>query len=121
MVVPSSSPYDHMVPMKVRILGSKVFVTQELRAHVERRLGLALGKFGSRIGSVTVRFSMRSTEHHCQIVIGMRPVEIRVEDQDVNLLRAVDCASDLVGPSVTRTIELELTSGGGPLSARPKP
>ena len=121
MVVRRSRPYDHLVPMKVRILGSDASLTPELRAHIERRLGLALGKFGSRIGSVTVRFSMRSEEHHCQIVVSLRPVEIRVEDQDVNLLRAVDCASDLVGPSVTRTIELEQISDGAPLSARPKP
>jgi ribosomal subunit interface protein len=93
--------------MKVQIRGSKTPVTTALRAHVEQRLGLALGRFGARVGAVTVRFSRRGTECHCQISVGLRPREICVEDQENDLRRAVDQASARIGSSVARAIERE--------------
>jgi hypothetical protein len=43
--------------MKIQIPKCDVDVTDALRVHVERRLGLALARFADRIERVTVRFS----------------------------------------------------------------
>jgi ribosomal subunit interface protein len=105
--------------MKVQIRGSKTPVTGALRAHIEPRLGLALGRFGERIGAVTVRFSRRGTECHCQISVGLRPREISVQDQEKDLRRAVDQASARIGSSVARAIEREEDGEGAAGSSWP--
>ncbi len=40
--------------MKIQIRERNVEVTEVLRSHVQRRVGLALGRFGERIGRVIV-------------------------------------------------------------------
>jgi len=42
--------------MRVQIRRGGVKLTAALRAHIELRLGLVLGRFGDRVGSVVVRF-----------------------------------------------------------------
>jgi len=79
--------------MKIQIPKCEVDVTDVLRSHVERRLGLALARFADRIGSVTVRFSHADGDatggnKRCQIEVGLRPLRRRrldVEDADVDL------------------------------------
>ena len=98
--------------MKVAIRERNVQVTDVLRAHVERRLGLALGRFGERIGRVTVRFSdanghPRGQVTRCQIDVRLRPQNVRAGDSDADLFVAVDHASDRVSRSVARILELE--------------
>ena len=98
--------------MKVHIQERNVQVTEALRAHVERRLGLVLGRFGDRIGRVTVRFSGpngRTGEPatRCQIDVSLRPQNVRAGDTDADLFAAVDHASDRVSRSVARVLELE--------------
>src|SRR3989454_2344352 len=98
--------------MKIHIRKRNVEVTKILRAHVESRLGLALGRFGERIGRVMVRFSdtdgRRSVlDKRCQIDVGLRPRSVRVEDMDVDLFVAVDHATDRVSRSVARALERE--------------
>jgi putative sigma-54 modulation protein len=102
----------HGPEMKIHIRKRNVEVTKILRAHVESRLGLALGRFGERIGRVIVRFS--DTDGHrsgldkrCQIDVGLRPRSVRVEDMDVDLFVAVDNATDRVSRSVARALERE--------------
>jgi putative sigma-54 modulation protein len=89
-----------------------VQVTEVLRAHVEGRLGLALGRFGDRIGRVTVRFSGqngRTGEQatRCQIDVSLGPRNVRAGDTDADLFAAVDHASDRVSRSVARALDLE--------------
>lgn len=98
--------------MKIHIQNRNVEVTKILRAHVESRLGLALGRFGERIGRVMVRFS--DTDGHgsgldkrCQIDVGLRPRSVRVEDMDIDLFVAVNNATDRVSRSVARALERE--------------
>lgn len=98
--------------MKVEIRERNVEVTEELRAHVASRLGLALGRFGDRIGRVLVRFSGpdgRAGEPatRCQIDVSLRPQNVRAGDTDVDLFVAVDQACDRVSRSVARILELE--------------
>ena len=98
--------------MKVQIQERNVHVSEALRAHVERRLGLALGRFGDRIGRVTVRFSDANGHAgeqatRCQIDVSLRPQSVRARDSDADLFTAVDQASDRVSRSVARILELE--------------
>jgi ribosomal subunit interface protein len=98
--------------VKVEIRERDVEVSQVLRAHVERRLGLALGRFGHRIGRVTVRFSganghMGEQATRCQIDVSLRPQNVRAGDTDADLFAAVDNATDRVSRSVARILELE--------------
>jgi ribosomal subunit interface protein len=93
--------------MKLRIRGPDEIVTEALRAHIERRLGLALGRFADRIGTVAVRFSESEGEVACEIDVALRPRVVRVEDEDVDPLRAVDHAIARVDGPVGRAIERE--------------
>ena len=98
--------------MKIHIRKRNVEVTKILRAHVESRLGLALGRFGERIGRVIVRFSdtdgnRSALDKRCQIDVGLRPRSVRVEDMDIDLFVAVDHATDRVSRSVARALERE--------------
>ena len=98
--------------MKVEIRERNVQVTEVLRAHVERRLGLALGRFGDRIGRVTVQVSGPNGQTadratRCQIDVRLRPQNVRAGDTDADLFVAVDHASDRVSRSVARILELE--------------
>jgi ribosomal subunit interface protein len=98
--------------MKIQIRERNVVVTEILRAHVESRLGLALGRFGERIGRVIVRFShsdgQRSgLDKRCQIDVGLRPRSVRVEDMDIDLFVAVDHATDRASRSIARALERE--------------
>ena len=95
------------IRMRVRDAG----VTSALRAHVERRLGFALSRFGERIGRVTVRLSETGDAgKRCQIDVDLGPRIISVEDTDVDLFAAVDHAANRVSRSVGRTLERERTS-----------
>ena len=98
--------------VKVQIQERNVHVSEALRAHVERRLGLALGRFGDRIGRVTVRFSgangrMDEQATRCQIDVILRPQSVRAGDTDADLFTAVDHATDRVSRSVARVLEIE--------------
>ena len=93
--------------MKVQIRQDDVSLTRALRAHVERRVGLALGRFADRIGSVLVRLSDSAGKRRCQIDVGLRR-NLRGEDIDADAFAAVNHASDRVSSSVARALEREL-------------
>src|SRR5882672_10463633 len=82
--------------MKIHIRKRNVEVTKILRAHVESRLGLALGRFGERIGRVIVRFS--DTDGHRSALDKRCQIDVFV---------AVDHATDRVSRSVARALERE--------------
>lgn len=101
--------------MKVQILvrGRNVEVTKDLRAHVENRVGTALGRFGDRIGGVVVRFT--DTEGpdgdldrtRCEIQVSLRPRNVRVEGTDRDAVAVLDEVSTRVSRSIARAIERE--------------
>ena len=98
--------------IKVRIPQSDVDVTDVLRVHVERRLGLALGRFADRIGRVIVRFSHADVDvggayTRCQIEVDLRPRRVEVEDTDVDLFTAVNHATERATRSVARAVDWE--------------
>jgi putative sigma-54 modulation protein len=103
--------------MNVQIRQRHVEITGLLRAHVERRLGFALGRFGDKIGRVIVRVSdtterrdaaerRQPAERRCQIDVGMRR-SLRVEGAGVDLFTAVDGAAERASRSVARFLERE--------------
>jgi hypothetical protein len=64
--------------MKIQIRKRRVEVSDALRAYVERRLGFALGRFGDRLGPITVRFSdvnghRGGVDKRCQIHVDFMP------------------------------------------------
>lgn len=96
--------------MKIQIPKCDVDVTDDLRVHVERRLGLALARFADRIGRVTVRFSRPDGDtsggnKRCRIEVGLRPGRLDVEDTDVDLFAALNHATDRASRSVARALE----------------
>lgn len=99
--------------MKIQIRKRNVEVNEELRAHVERRLGYALGRFGDRIGGVTVRFSdinghRGGVDKRCQIDVDLQAARaVRVEDTDADLFAVVDRAAHRAARSIARVIERE--------------
>ncbi len=106
--------------MKIHIRERNVQVTEVLRSHVQRRVGLALGRFGERIGRVIVRFSdtdgLRSrVDKRCQIEVGLRQRSVRVEDMNADVFTAVDHAADRVSRSVARALERQRDWGQSPI------
>ena len=102
--------------MQIRIREHDVEVTEALRVHVERRLGIALGRFGDKIGRVVVRLSSARVDagglvKRCQIDVGLRPIEVRAGDVDADLFAAVNHASDRIARSVARALELQRARG----------
>lgn len=98
--------------MRIHIRERNLEVSKDLRAHVERRLSFALGRFGDGIGRVTVRFSEINgrgggVDKRCQIDVDLRPRNVREEDTDVNVFAAVDHAADRLARSVARALERE--------------
>ena len=96
--------------MKIHIRKSEVDVTEVMRIHVERRLGLALARLADQIGRVIVRFSNADGDadgahKRCRIEVGLRPRCLEVEDIDVDLFAAVNHATDRASRSVARALE----------------
>src|SRR5688572_7572221 len=96
--------------MNILIRNRNVEVTDGLRAHIEKRLGFTLGRFGAQIGRVVVRFTDGGDEKRCEVQVGLRPRVIRAEDADKSLFAAVDHASARASRSVARVLERELTT-----------
>ena len=110
--------------MKIQIRSRNVEVPAVLRAHVERRLALALGRFGEEIGRVIVRLSDANGQpggsaKRCQIDVGLRPRSVRAEDTDSDRFVAVDHATDRVSRSVARALEMERKRDDGLIVPRP--
>jgi ribosomal subunit interface protein len=93
--------------MRVQIRGRGLSLTGDLRARVERHLGLALGRFADRIGSVTVQFSETDGHKRCQIDVGLRPRKVCVEEVHAESFAAFDHASARVSSSIARALDRE--------------
>ena len=97
--------------MKIQIRKRRVEVSDALRAYVERRLGFALGRFGERLGSVTVRFSdvngdRGGVDKRCQIDVDLRPLgSVQAAVTETGPFAAADRAAGLVSRSVVKAIK----------------
>ena len=81
-------------------------VTPELRGHVERRLGFALGRFGDRVASVTVSLEdlngpRGGLDQRCRIEVGLVPSgKVMAEATDVEAVAAVNRAAERIARRV---------------------
>ena len=104
--------------MQVDIRARKVEVDDVLRAHIDRRLRFALGRFGERIAKVTVRLedangARGGVDKQCQIDIALRPSgNVIVEDIDADLRTVIDRAADRAGRAVDRDLQRRLGMRG---------
>ncbi|EGW52887.1 HPF/RaiA family ribosome-associated protein [Candidatus Endoriftia persephonae] len=84
-----------------------------LRAHIERRLGFALGRFSNRINRVEVTLSNLNgprggVDQHCQIrVAAGRLPTLVVEETAAELGAAIDRAVDRCGRNLARQVSRE--------------
>jgi hypothetical protein len=97
--------------VNIHIRTAKVKLTREQRSQVELQLGLALGRFGSRIhrvvGHLRAERVGRGQEVRCRVDVDLRPLKISVEDGAVDAIVAVRRAAIHVSRSVERALEQE--------------
>ena len=97
--------------MQIYIRARKIEVDEALRAHVDRRLRFALGRFGERIAKVTVRFedangARGGVDKQCHIEVALRPSgNVLVEDLDPDIRTVVDRAADRAARAVERDLQ----------------
>jgi ribosome-associated translation inhibitor RaiA len=104
--------------MRLQIRRRNLEVSPELRGSIERRLRFVLGRFGSRIGHVTVYLAECKSAHgtmgkRCRIVVRLlRSDEVSIDDTDEDLGAVVNRAMERVGPSVRRKLERQREEAG---------
>ena len=95
--------------LSVRTLGMET--TDAIRAHVERRVRFAVGRFGQRLEEVSVRLGDANgprggTDKTCRVVATLGGTgRLVVEDADADLYVAVDRATNRLGRAVARAVE----------------
>jgi ribosomal subunit interface protein len=95
--------------MNIQIRKHNGEVTDVLRAHVNRRLDFALGRFGEQIGQVRVRLSrtrgrLSGANRRCEIEVELDRQTVRAEDTDADALAAVSHAVAQLKRSVSREL-----------------
>jgi ribosomal subunit interface protein len=107
--------------MKLQIRGGTIKVTKVLRAYVDRRLHLVLGRFGDQIGRVTADLSAADDDgggKRCHIDVYLRrAADVQAEDIDVDMVAAIDRAVGRAGRSLALALERERAWGDGPSRA----
>ena len=97
-------------PMRMNVSGHNIELTDALRAHIERRLLFALGRFQRRIRRVTVRvFDVNGprggVDKTCRVVVDVIPSgRIVVEHTEDDLHTAMDWAAERTGHAVGREL-----------------
>lgn len=89
----------------VRINDSEL--VEVFKSYVERRIRFALGRFGGRVGQITVRVMGAGREvHRCRITAEILPFgRVAVEEADSDLLLAIDRATGRIGRLFGRELE----------------
>ncbi len=82
-------------------------IAEAFRSYVERRLRFALGRFGGRVGQVTVRLGTDGRAgNRCRISTEVLPFgRVAVEESDPDLFAAVDRATGRIGRLFGRELE----------------
>lgn len=84
---------------------------QAVRAYIAWRLRFALARFGARAGKVEVRLSddngpRGGSANSCRIRVQLLPAgAVAVEETDVDLLAAIDRATERMGRAFRRRVE----------------
>src|ERR1051326_4977317 len=106
--------------MQIRTNANDAENAEAIRSYIERRLRLALGRFGQRVGHITVRISPDGpSANHCRIRAEMVPLgQIIVEETDSDLFTAVDRAAGNIRRQFGRELERIRNSRVGRESVR---
>ncbi len=82
-------------------------LVQAFRFYVERRLRFALGRFGGRVGHITVRIGGDGpAEGRCRISTEVLPFgRVAVEESDSDLFAAIDRATGRIGRLFGRELD----------------
>jgi ribosome-associated translation inhibitor RaiA len=97
--------------VRIEVRGRAGLLSDPLRAHAERRLRFAVGRFASRVEKLTVRVDdvngpRGGVDKECVIVASLVPSGgVKVEERDLDLYQAVDRATDRLGRSVAREVQ----------------
>ena len=95
--------------MRIRLRTRKMKLTAAQRSKVELQLGLALSRFGDRVGRVVGHLwdegKRGAPDRRCRIDVDVHPTRISVEEGDADLTVAVRRAATRVSRSITRTLE----------------
>lgn len=99
--------------MKIAIRGKGIRLSTGQRSLLEDRLHFALGRFATRVQSVSVYLSDENSrkggvDKACRMVAslpGQQPVVI--QDQDSNLLSLLGRSTDRLGRTIARRLEIE--------------
>lgn len=85
--------------MQVAIHSYHTDLVGALKTYVDRRLRFALGRFGGRVGQVTVRICKQGpSENSCRLSTELRPFgRLAVEEVDSDLFAAIDRATNRLG------------------------
>ncbi len=78
-----------------------------LKSYIERRLHFALGRYGGRVGHVTVRIGTEGpAETQCRISTEILPFgRVAVEESDPDLFAALDRATGRIGRLFGRELD----------------
>ena len=90
--------------MRIEVGGRGVSLTRAQQERVQRRLGLALGRYGDLVDRVRVRFTRDGT---CAIEARLRARSVSAEDTDPDLMSALDRASSRLSRSLARALQRE--------------
>jgi len=106
--------------MQIRTNVNDADASDAIRSYIERRLRFALGRFGQRVGHITVRISPDGpSANHCRIRAEMVPLgQIIVEETDSDLFTAVDRAAGNIRRQFGRELEQIRNSRVGRESVR---
>ena len=106
--------------MHVAMHINDVDLAEAFQSYVERRLRFALGRFGSRVGHVTVRIGGDGpAENRCRISTEVLPFgHVAVEESDPDLFVAIDRATGRIGRLFGRELERARDSRLGRESVR---
>jgi len=111
--------------MKVTVRTLGMEPTEAIGSHAERRVQFAIGRFGARIGAVSVRLGDANgprggCDKTCRLVATVEGAgQVVVEDEDPDLYAAIDRATTRLGRAVARALERRRSPGGR--GARPWP
>lgn len=97
--------------MKLTVRWKDLPASSDLSQHLERRLGFAIGRFGTRVRSVWARLSDENgprggIDKRCMLQArGQALGLVTVEESDSDLRAAIDRAADRLSRSLARAVE----------------
>jgi ribosome-associated translation inhibitor RaiA len=93
--------------MRIAMLTSEVDLGGAVESYVERRLRFALGRFGARVGELSVRLKADGrSSFSCGISAAIVPAgRVTVEEWDPALFSAIDRATGRIGRLFAHELE----------------